>query len=499
MTRPLHLVALSLGAVLLTTAAASALTGDALWRSWQDAAASVGLSLVAEGQTDDNGTLTLRGVTLGAALPGEGGMPEFALSEIVLAAQPDGVVAITTGPEMTAEVTGETSGRIVISQTGLTITAREGAGGVAYDYAAATFGIASDATYPVDMFDGSAPKEGGFDMAFTFDGLTGSYAAAEGAARSMTKVISADTFAYTIDQTDPFAGGTSRTTSTTADFAMTTTVTLPEGIDITSDDPAAWGQALRDGLALALTFSAGETSGTDTETGFMTYTVTNRAGPSTTTMEIGAAGFAVASQGESLVLSGNAPDLPVDEATLTIGPVEVAFRFPLIGPDPQDYRFLLSLADITVNEEAWALVDPGQTLPRDPAALLVDMDGQIAFDLFAMIAAEEAGEIAAPPVPQTLNIPRLAMSAAGAALEGSGQFTFDAMMQPLGQASATLRGGNALIDGLVAIGVLTEADAQGARMGLAMFWTAGEGADVLTTTLEAREDGGIYVNGQRIQ
>jgi hypothetical protein len=499
MTRPITLSALSVSAVLVSSAAASALTGDALWRGWQDAAASVGLSLVAESQTDDNGTLTLRGVTLGPALPGEGAMPDFALSEIVLTGQTDGSVAITTGPELTAALTGEETGRITVSQTGLTVTAREGEGGIAYDYAATSFGIAADTTYPVDMFDGSEPKQGAFALDVVFDGVTGSYAAAAGAARSMTKTVSAETFAYTIDQTDPYMDGTSRTTSTTADFALTTTVTLPEGIDITSDDPADWGQALRDGLAVALTLEAGETSGTDTATGFMAYNLTNSAGPSTTTFEASAAGLAVASRGDGLVLSGNAPALPVEQATLTIGPIEVAVRMPLIGPDAQGYRFLLSLADITVNEEAWALVDPAQTLPRDPAMLHLDLDGQIVLDLFAMLAAEEAGEFVPPPGPQSLNIPRLAMSAAGAALEGSGQFTFDAMMQPLGQASATLRGGNALIDGLVAIGLLTEQDAQGARMGLAMFWTAGEGEDVLTTTLEAREDGGIYVNGQRIQ
>jgi hypothetical protein len=499
MTRPLTLAALSVGAVLLSSAAASALTGDALWRSWQDAAASVGLSLVAEGQTDDNGTVTLRGVTLGPAVPGEGTMPEFALSEIVLTGQTDGSVAITTGPEMTAELTGEETGRMSVSQTGLTVTAREGEGGIAYEYAAATMGVAVDTTYPVDMFDGSEPKEGTFGLDVVFDGVTGSYTAAAGAVRTMTKTVNAESFSYTLDQTDPYMDGTSRTTSNTTDFALTTTATLPEGIDITSDDPAAWGQALRDGLALALTLEAGETSGTDTATGFMAYSLTNSAGPSTTTFEVSAAGLAFGTKVAGLILSGTSPELPVEQATLTIGPIENAFRMPLIGPEAQDYRFLLSLADITVNEEAWALVDPAQTLPRDPAMLHLDVDGKIVLDVFGMLAAEEAGEFVSPPGPQSLNIPRAAVSAAGAALEGSGQFTFDAMMQPLGQASATLRGGNALIDGLVAIGVLTEQDAQGARMGLAMFWTQGEGEDVLTTTLEAREDGGIYVNDQRIQ
>lgn len=499
MTRSLSLAALSMGAMLMTSSAASALTGDALWKRWQDAAASVGLSLVAESQREDGGTLTLSGVTLGQALPSEGGMPELALSEIVLAEQGDGSVAISTGPEMTAAITGDVTGTLTVSQAGLIVTAREGEGGIAYDYAAETMGVVSDTAYPVEMFDGSAPEEGKVRFEATLAGLTGSFGAEAGAARTTTKIVNADTFGYTVDRTDPFMEGTSRTTSSTADFALTSTVTLPEGIDITSEDPAAWGLALRDGLALALRLEAGETTGTDSTTGMLSYELTTSAGPSVTTLDIGAAGLAATSKGEGVVVSGSSPELPVEQATLTIGPLEGAFRMPLVGSEPQDYRLLLSFSGITVNEEAWALVDPARTLPRDPASLLVDLDGQIIFDLFATLAAEEAGEFVPPPMPTSLNIPRLAMSAAGAALEGSGQFTFDAMMQPLGQANATLRGGNALIDGLVAIGVISEQDAQGARMGLAMFWTAGEGEDVLTTTFEAREDGGLYVNGQRIQ
>jgi hypothetical protein len=148
------------------------------------------------------------------------------------------------------------------------------------------------------------------------------------------------------------------------------------------------------------------------------------------------------------------------------------------------------------------MVDPGQTLSRDPASILLDFDGKAAIDVFALAAAEESGAVPPVPVIESLNMPQFAIAAAGAVLRGTGAFTFDnssGIPMPLGQADLTLTGGNALIDGLVAIGVIPEEQAQGARMMMAMFMTPGAGPDELSTTIEARDDGGIYVNGQRIQ
>jgi hypothetical protein len=123
-------------------------------------------------------------------------------------------------------------------------------------------------------------------------------------------------------------------------------------------------------------------------------------------------------------------------------------------------------------------------------------------DILAMMAAEGAGMTeVVPPQPLTLDIRELAVSAAGALLTGSGAFTFDnASGQPVpaGEANVTLTGGNTLIDGLIAIGVLTEEDAGGARMMMAMFMDA-TGDDVLTSKIEAKADGSVSVNGQRVQ
>ncbi len=503
MTRPLTLAALSLGAVLMTSAAAQALTAEEVWRGWQDAAAGVGLSLVAESQAADGPTLTLTGVSLAQAVPADGGMPRFALSEIVMAGQADGTVAITMGPSLTATLEGATAGTVAVNQTGLVLTARDAGAGTAYDYRADALNIVTDTTYPVDMFDGSEPQTGAFKADVGFAGLSGSYADTPGAARAFDLVLNAAALTYAIDQTDPFTGSTSAIRSDTRDVALTGKLALPAGMDIASDDPAAWRQALRDGLSVAVRMQAGATTGSNSTTGaFMAYDLTTEGGASDTALSVGAAGAELTARAEGMVFRGTSPAIPVERVELKIGPLEAAFRLPLIATAPEDYRYMVKVTDVTVNEEAWALVDPGKTLPRDPASLALDLTGRVALDVFALAASDGTEAMPPQPVLESLNIPTLSLAAAGAALEGTGAFTFDntaGFPQPRGSADLTLTGGNALIDGLVAIGVVAEADAQNARVMLAMFMTPGAGDDVLTSKIEARDDGGIYVNGQRIQ
>jgi hypothetical protein len=84
-------------------------------------------------------------------------------------------------------------------------------------------------------------------------------------------------------------------------------------------------------------------------------------------------------------------------------------------------------------------------------------------------------------------------------LAGTGAFTFDNSMgipMPLGEANVTVTGANALIDGLIATGLLSEDDAMGARMMMGMFMVPGANADELTSKIEAKEGMQILVNGQ---
>ena len=184
----------------------------------------------------------------------------------------------------------------------------------------------------------------------------------------------------------------------------------------------------------------------------------------------------------------------------------LAFGMPVVSIVPSDYGFGLKMANLVIGEGAWSMIDPGATLPRDPINLEIDVSGQAKVDLLDLM---ESGESGTPPksIPELLSadINTLGLSLAGAALTGTGAFTFDNSMvamggppMPIGAADLRLSGGNKLVDGLVAMGILSSDDAMGARMMMAMFGKP-EGDDVLTSKIEAKEGGAIFVNGQRIQ
>jgi hypothetical protein len=102
------------------------------------------------------------------------------------------------------------------------------------------------------------------------------------------------------------------------------------------------------------------------------------------------------------------------------------------------------------------------------------------------------------PAPESLNITELGLKVAGAALAGTGAFTFDnsaGIPMPLGEANITITGANALIDGLIATGLMSQDDAMGARMMMGMFMVPA-GDDSLTSKIEAKEGMQILVNGQ---
>jgi hypothetical protein len=503
MTRHLKIAALSTGALLMTSAASMALTADQVWAGWQETAAGLGLSLIAESQTSEGGVLTLNGVTLGEAIPSSADSPELATTQIVMTEQAGGSVAITMAPSLTAAYTGDIAGSLSINQTGLVLTAKDAGAGTAYDFTADRLGVVSDSTYPVDMYDGSEPQEGSVKLDLGFTAVSGSYADTPGDDRTFALVLNAGSLVYDLSQKDPFIPSDSTATSDTKDIALTANLTMPSGMNIMSDDPAAWGQALRDGLALDVSMKTGNSVGTAVERGeFMAYDLDMSGGASEITTSVSAAGLTATAKASNIVYAGSSPSIPVERIELTIGPSEMDFRMPLIASVPEDYRLMYNLSGITINEEAWALVDPGQTLPRTPASLLLDVNGKAALDVFALAAAEESGAVPPVPVIESLNMPALSVMIAGATLSGTGAFTFDNSVgypAPRGKADLTLVGGNALIDGLVAIGLVPEDQAQGARMMMAMFMTPGAGPDELMTTIEARDDNGIYVNGQRIQ
>ena len=71
---------------------------------------------------------------------------------------------------------------------------------------------------------------------------------------------------------------------------------------------------------------------------------------------------------------------------------------------------------------------------------------------------------------------------------------------PFGTVEGSFTGVNGLLDKLVSMGLLPQEQVMGARMMIAMFARPAEdNPEQLNTTLELREDGSIFANGQQVK
>lgn len=177
---------------------------------------------------------------------------------------------------------------------------------------------------------------------------------------------------------------------------------------------------------------------------------------------------------------------------------------PLLqSEEEQDYELGLELRDLTINDEIWSIFDPQAQLPRDPATVSVNVSGALTL----MQNLVESFESDTPPgLLNSLSLNALDISLAGASLTGEGGVTFDnedmqtypGFPKPVGEASFELQGGDTLLDTLVAMGLVPEAQAMQGRMMVGAF-AEQAGDDTLTSKLEFTEDGQVLANGQRVR
>jgi Uncharacterized protein conserved in bacteria (DUF2125) len=485
--------------ILLGGTAHAALTADQVWQSWKDVGTKVGLEVKAATENSDGGTLTLNGVSIGPA-----GMSGLTISDMVLTETGDGSVSIVPGADIGMTMTGDTKGTAKLVHDGLTLTAREADGGLAYDFQAAKLDVVYETTAPGVSFDGTAAPEVANSGTVGFTDLAGTYSDTPGTNRTFGLDVRASSLAYDTKMDDPGIGIKQDTTSSTANVEMSFDFALPSTISLAAlAAPADFGTALQEGLAVNFSTKQGDSIGTMVqENEFFPMTFAINAGGGQAQGVFNKDTFNVQSTGSGLEIDVTTAMMPAP-VKITSGPIEFGLTSPVIANDAAgDYGMLMKLSQFTVSEEAWAMFDPSGALKRDPADIAIDVSGKTKLDFIAMLQADEAGT--EPPVPavETLDITELTLKVAGAALAGTGAFTFDNSMgvpMPLGEANVTVTGANALIDGLIATGLLAEEDAMGARMMMGAFMSPGANPDELTSKIEAKAGGEIYVNGQRVQ
>ncbi len=209
--------------------------------------------------------------------------------------------------------------------------------------------------------------------------------------------------------------------------------------------------------------------------------------------------YDIAANGMQTQISGSEIPVPIE---ISARSTELSFEIPLAASDAvQDIRLRLGINELMAGEQLLGMVDPGQAFPRDPASFILDATGQL--QLFVDLLAMDPGQMqSAPGEIRALTVNEMRLSVGGAELSGTADFTFapDQMIpMPVGRADLQLSGGNALLDALIAGGLVPQAQGEMARGMTNVFARPGASPDTLETTVEFGAGGSITANGIPLQ
>ena len=481
---------------LIAGAAHADVTASQVWQDWVAALEGADATYTAESIDESDEQVTVTGLELVSEF--EGGSYQVEIDRVVLDTNADGTVTVTTSPRYPIVVEGtdeegqSTSATLQVSHPDLvmTVSGDEVNRRHAYDAPEITIEL-------VEATQNGEPAD--LSLSATLTDTSGSYAVSEDETSRFDSTLAAAGARLSVAGTDPSNDGTFALAFEMSDLAADNVTSFLDA-DITD-----MASALRDGFGTEGSFSYGPTtysvSGTNADGQFG---VQGAAESGSLMVDLSADGLTYGARnvGQSLTMSGD--QVPLPEVTFEIAESEVSVTMPVLPSDePQPFDAVLRMVDLTVGEDVWGMFDPAGVLPRDPATLVIDVDGtaSVSEDLLAEGATMEGppGDI------ESLSIDELRLSLLGADLTGTGELKFSApggmavMPQPVGQIGLRLEGANELIDRLVQMGLIPQDQAMSARMMLGMFAQPGEGEDTLNSTFEFTEDGGIIANGQRLR
>ncbi len=500
--------------MLFATPSLAAVTPEQVWENWLALAQGSGQSISTESVERDGDTLVVTGMTM--AIDQDGVVGSGSVDEIRFRDNGDGTVQVTMSDSYPFEMTvdpSEADGEpatltMEVRQPGLEITASGDAGETAYDFEGPEIAVV------LTSVEGSEAEAVDVTAEVVLSTVSGKYlvAAGEGERSSLSSSFAAEGMTVTVNGTDP--GSSEAEGAGTGPSTLKLTLKMDE-ITGTGNGTFLGSAAMMD---MAAALKAGFASEASITTGAMTYDmeIVDATGPTRITgagesntigfaMDASKLAYSVGATGVTMAMS--APTIPFPQINLAYQEASFGFQMPVsVTPEPSDFSFLTRIVDLTVSDELWAMIDPASQLPRDPATLVIDTKGKarLLVDIMDPAAAEAAAD-QTPAELHALDITALQAKIAGAELTGAGALTFDngdletfgGMPAPTGKVDLKLVGGNALMDKLVAMGLLPEDQVMGFRMMLSMFANA-TGEDELSSTLEFK-DGGFFANGQRLQ
>jgi hypothetical protein len=484
---PKHAIAAGALLALCAGPALADLTAEGLWADWQETYRALGSTLTAESADYSDGRLALEGVTATGTTSGVETTTSF--GALALVERGDGSVAIelpaTTQLRTETVVEGETQVQVIdVATEGWSGVAREEGDARVYDLGAASM------TFALEDDSGDAPV----DVAFALAGLEADYRTSEaGGTMAFDQTVAVETFTL-----DAEGGGAEPfdMTYVMSGIALRGDGTLnmegvPEQPSLSDLGLVLMGEATHSGSTTALTGTA--------QGGPFQFEGASEAGRIGFEVGAEAVSYDIASTGATMALQLAAFPLPVNAS---LAEVATGVTLPVgVSDGTQPFGMSVALRELDLDDQIWSLFDPTGQLPRDPATVVIDLDGTAAMtaDLFDPEAM--AGLGAPPGELRTLEIAELLVSLAGARLTGEGAVTFAEgapVPQPVGTVTLALEGGFALLDGLVALGFLPAEQATFIR-GMAGVVAQPVGEDSLRSEIEFTEGGGITANGMALR
>jgi Uncharacterized protein conserved in bacteria (DUF2125) len=497
----------ALSLFLAADAAMAEVTPEEVWANWQALATAAGQQLTFDNVAQNGDSLDVTGLVL-TYTDDLGGSFSANIDKMGFKGNGDGTVGVTMSESfpMTMAFPADTEGpsamKLTVTQPGLLITAGGSATETKYDFTAPSVSVVLDEVK--DQAGAVMDTEASLMLT---DSVASYLVAQSGETTALDSSFSAKSLTMTLSGTDPAGPG---------DAVGSGTVTLSLADLGGSTKGNLLGAEIMANMATAL--NSGFTSDTNMAFGAMSFdaNITEAAGP--TVIKGAAAGgdfvlavdkvrvnYGSSLKGASFTVSG--AQIPFPE--VVVGFAETAFNvlIPASKSDtPQDFAYLTKIVDLTISDDVWGLFDPAASLSREPATFILDAKGTGRWFQDIMDPAVEMDGVEPPGQIDTLDLTQLLVKAAGAevaatgalTVDNSGATTFQGMPAPTGTINVDIKGVNKLIDNLIAMGILPDDQAMGARMMLGMFTRPGAGPDEVTSLIEFK-DGGLFANGQQLQ
>ncbi|MBW0158109.1 DUF2125 domain-containing protein [Sedimentimonas flavescens] len=496
----------SLGAIFSlmgTTALYADVTAEQVWESIQKTYADYGSVVTTEKSERSGDTLILSGLKVVTEQNQEEfnvqTRTEMAAEELRLRERGDGTVEITGADKITlatssavqaGEETVTTQMNMVMTQASAVAVASGSPEKIRYDITAPEMVVEGD------MESSAEGDQPAMKLAATMTGTSGFYEVTQGEMTETLSDMSMSALKFSMEVSDPTASenftmsgqmadlrteGTSRMNLVPgkADFFSM----MAGGAEVKGYVGYGASKFVIEGTAAegpVYMESAAESGRIDVLLNGETFDYGVKSGPST--------------------FSLSSPDVPFPIAG-AMGDSEFRLAAPVAkSEEAAPYTAKLTMKDLTVSDDIWGLFDPTGQLPHDPATLIIDLTGSLRplVDFFS----EEMATLEGPPAElQSLDVNKVQLTLLGADLSGKGALTFDNTMgvpMPLGSITLDLTGSNALMEKLVAMGMVPQDQTMFVNMMLGLYANPA-GDDAYTSTIEFNEGGEILANGQRIQ